>query len=97
LIRYDGRTVDALFKLAYVSVGSVSSAFLSVGSPAGIHRIKKMLPKCESEVHERIAFCGAMAIGVVAGYVLYDGNDPIRAIVTGATSVAVLKQVANKR
>src|SRR5579872_7049317 len=96
-ILYDGRTVEALFKLAYVSLGAVSSAFLSVGSPAGIHRIRAMLPKCDSEVHERIAFCGAVAIGCCGGYFLYDGNDPIRAIVTGATSVAVLKQMANKR
>jgi hypothetical protein len=39
----------------------------------------------------------AFIIGSVGGYLLYDGNDGMRAIVTGASAVAVLKQIAGNK
>lgn len=91
---YHGNVVDPMFKLGYVFFGALAGAYMSVGTPAGMHRIKRIMPASAPEVHERISFLATVFLGTCGGWVLYDGHDPIRAIVTGATAMAVLKQMA---
>ena len=93
---YDGRTVEPAFRFVYVFFGAVVAAFYARDSPSGIHRIRAMFPKLAPEIHERVAFIVGLLIGATAGFILYDGNDPIRAMVTGASSVAMLKQIVRK-
>jgi hypothetical protein len=81
----------------YVSFGAFVAAWLTKGASAGIHRAKALLPDHETKIHERVAFLMAFIIGSIGGYVLYDGNDGIRAIATGASAVAVLRQMTGNK
>ena len=55
-----------------------------------------MFPSLAPEKRERWAFIVGLIISSAAGYALYDGKEPLRAVVTGASSAAMLKQFVRK-
>jgi hypothetical protein len=88
--------VEPAYRFSYVFLGALIAAYYTRDSPSGMRRIKAMFPNLAPEKHERWAFVVGLLISSAAGYVLYDGNEPFRAVVTGASSVAMLKQVVRK-
>ncbi len=89
--------VSPWFKFFYVFVGAAGAAFYTRDAPSGITRMKPMFPNWSPHVHARVDFLLGLSISTIASYVLYAPQDPMKALIAGFSSVALLKQLTRTR
>jgi hypothetical protein len=94
LILYDCKRVEFWDRLFYVFIGASISAFYTRKAPSGIPLIKSMFPKLSPEQAVRASFLIGLSLGTIASNVLYAPQDPMRAIIAGGSSVALLREIA---
>lgn len=85
--------VDPWYKFFYVLVGAFGAAYYTKDSPSGVARIKLMFPHWNEHSYARLDFLFGLSISTVASYVLYAPQDPIKALIAGFSSVALVKQL----
>jgi hypothetical protein len=85
--------VDPLFKHIYVFVGAVAAGYYTKNSPTSLGKIKSLFPHWHEHWHVRADFVFGVVISTVIAEILYGPQDPLKAILAGLSSVAVIKQL----
>jgi hypothetical protein len=94
VILYDCKRVEFWHRLFCVFIGASISAFYTRKAPSGIPLIKSMFPKLSPEQTARASVVIGLFLGTIASDILYAPQDPMRAIIAGGSSVALLREIA---
>jgi hypothetical protein len=85
--------VEPWFKFFYVFVGAAGATYYTRNAPSGVGRMKSMFPNWSEHTYVRIDVFLLLVISTITSNVLYAPQDPVKAIIAGFSSVALLKQL----